>query len=58
MANDETKTGLDDASVTAFRLTLDKLADHDVAEIFEAAAGRGPIADLAPQAMRARNIEL
>lgn len=58
MANDETKTGLDDASVTAFRLTLDKLAGHDVAEIFEAAAGRGPIADLAAEAMRARNIDL
>ncbi len=58
MTNDETKTGLDDASVTAFRLTLDNLADHDVAEIFEAAAGRGPIADLAPKAMRARNIDL
>ncbi len=58
MANDETKTGLDYASVTAIRLTLDKLADHDVAEIFEAAAGRGPIADLAAEAMRARNIDL
>ncbi|MDD1449686.1 hypothetical protein NHF48_000175 [Sphingomonas sp. H160509] len=58
MANDETKTGLDDASVTAFRLTLDKLADHDVAEIFEAAAGRGPIAHLVPKAMQARNIDL
>lgn len=35
---------------------LDKLADHDVAEVYEATAGRGPIADLAAEAMRARNI--
>ncbi len=58
MANDETKTVLDESSVAAVRLTLSKLAGHHVAEIFEAAAGRGPIADLAPEAMRARNIDL
>jgi hypothetical protein len=58
MANDETKTVLDDASVTAIRLMLDKLSDHDVAEVYEATVGRGPIADLAADAMRARNIDL
>lgn len=41
MANDETKTVLDDASVGAVRLMLGKLADHDVAEVYEATAGRG-----------------
>lgn len=33
MANDETKTVLDDTSVSAVRLMLDKLADYDVAEV-------------------------
>ncbi|MES3098785.1 hypothetical protein [Sphingomonas faeni] len=58
MTNDETKTVLDEASVAAVRLMLVKLADHDVAEVYEATAGRGPIADLAAEAMRARNIDL
>jgi hypothetical protein len=58
MANDETKTVLDDASVAAVRLMLVKLADDDVAEVYEATAGRGPIADLAAEAMRARNIDI
>jgi hypothetical protein len=44
MANDETKTALDDASVAAVRFMLDKLADHDVAEIYERLEGR----DLSP----------
>ncbi|MBD8620491.1 hypothetical protein IFT67_16300 [Sphingomonas sp. CFBP 13728] len=58
MANDETKTVLDEPSAAAVRLMLGKLADHDVAEVYEATAGLGPIADLAPKAMRARNIDL
>ncbi len=58
MANDETKIVLDDASVAAVRLMLDKLANHDVAEVYEATVGRGPIADLAAEAMRARNIDI
>jgi hypothetical protein len=37
---------------------LDELADHDVAEAYEATGGQGPIADLAAEAMRARNIDL
>jgi hypothetical protein len=37
---------------------LDKLADHDVAEVYEATSGQGPIADLTAEAMRARNIDL
>jgi hypothetical protein len=39
MANDETKTVLDDTSVAAVRLMLDRLADHDVAEAYEATGG-------------------
>ena len=58
MANDETKTVLDDTSVAAVRLMLDKLADHDVGEVYEATSGRGPIDDLAAEAMRARNIDI
>jgi hypothetical protein len=58
MANDETKTVLDDTSIAAVRFMLSKLADHDVAEAYEATGGQGPIADLAAEAMRARNIDL
>ena len=57
MANDETKTVLDDTSVAAVRLMLGKLADHDAAEAHEATGGQRPIADLAAEAMRARNID-
>lgn len=58
MANDETKTVLDEPSIAAVRLMLGKLADHDVADAGETTAGRGPIADLAAEAMRTRNIDL
>ena len=58
MANDETKTVLDHKSAASVRLVLDKLADHDVAEVYETTVGRGPIADLAADAMRARNIDI
>ena len=58
MANDETKTVLDDTSAAAVRLMLDRLTDHDVAEVYETTSGQGPIADLAAEAMRARNIDL
>ena len=37
---------------------LGKLADHDPAEVYEATVGRGPIADLAAEAVRARNIDI
>jgi hypothetical protein len=37
---------------------LGKLADHDGAEVYEPTAGRGPIANLAAEAMRTRNIDL
>ena len=57
-ANDETKTVLDDASTVAVWLMLDKLAGYDVAEVYEATVGRGPIADLAAEAMRARDIDI
>jgi hypothetical protein len=56
MANDKTKTALDDASVATVRFMLDKLPDHDVAEAYEVTGGEGPIADLAAEAICARNI--
>ena len=48
----------DQIAAAAVRLMLDKLADHDVAEIYEVTSGQGPIADLAAEAMRARNIDI
>ena len=39
MANDETKTVLDDTSAAAVRLMLDKLVDHEIAEIYETTSG-------------------
>jgi len=57
MANDETKTVLDDTSVAAVRLMPGKLADHDVAEAYKATGGQGPNADLAAEAKRARNVD-
>jgi len=58
VADDETKTVLDDTNAAAVRLMLNKLADYDVAEVYEATAGRGPIADLAAEAMGVQNIDL
>ena len=46
MADDETKTVLDDTNAAAVRLMLNKLADYDDAEVYEATAGRGPIAEV------------
>ena len=58
MASDDTKTVLDEVNARAVTLMLEKLEDHDVTVIFEAVSGVGPIADLAAQAMKARNIDL
>lgn len=58
MASAETKTVLDEANSKAVVLMLAKLKDHDVTEVFEAVGGVGPIADLAAQAMKTRNIDL
>lgn len=58
MASDETKTVLDEANARAVAMMLDKLEDHDVTVIYEAVGGVGPIADLAAQAMKTRNIDL
>ena len=58
MASDDTNTVLDEANARAVALMLDKLQDHDVTVIYEAVGGVGPIADLAAQAMQARNIDL
>jgi len=37
---------------------LGKLADHGVAEVYEATVGRVPIANLAAEAVRTRNTDL
>ena len=58
MASAETKTVLDETNTKAVALMLAKLEDHDVTEVFEAVSGVGPIADLAAQAMKTRNIDL
>jgi hypothetical protein len=58
MASDDTTTVLDEENARAVALMLDKLEDHDVTVIYEAVGGVGPIADLAAQAMQARNIDL
>ena len=58
MASDDTNTVLDEANTRAVALMLDKLEDHDVTVIYEAVGGVGPIADLAADAMQARNIDL
>ena len=58
MASDDTKTVLDEVNARAVTLMLEKLEDHDVTVIFEAVSGVGPIADLAAEAMKARNIDL
>ena len=58
MANDDTNTVLDEANARAVALMLDKLEDHDVTVIYEAVGGVGPIADLAAEAMKNRNIDL
>jgi len=58
MASAETKTMLDEANAMAVALMLAKLEDHAVTEVYEAVGGVGPIADLAAQAMKSRNIDL
>ncbi|WP_172839749.1 hypothetical protein [Sphingomonas sp. LK11] len=58
MASDDTNTVLDEANARAVTLMLDKLEDHDVTVIYEAVGGVGPIADLAAEAMKTRNIDL
>lgn len=58
MASHDTKTVLDEASARGVALMLEKLEDHDVTVIYEAVGGVGPIADLAAQAMKTRNIDL
>jgi len=58
MASDDINTVLDEANARAVALMLDKLEDHDVTVIYEAVGGVGPIADLAADAMKTRNIDL
>lgn len=58
MASDDTKTVLDEANARAVALMLEKLEDHDVTVVYDAVGGVGPIANLAAEAMKNRNIDL
>ena len=58
MASHDTNSVLDEANARAVVLMLKKLEDHDVTVIYEAVGGVGPIADLAAEAMKTRNIDL
>lgn len=58
MASDDTKAVLDDTNARAVALMLEKLENHDVTVIYEVVGGVGPIADLAAEAMKTRNIDL
>lgn len=58
MVSDDTTTVLDEANKAAVRMMLEKLADHDVTEVYNAVGGQGPIGDLAADAMQAREIDL
>ena len=58
MASEDTKTVLNEANARAVALMLSKLEDHDVTVVYETVGGVGPIADLAAEAMKTRNIDL
>ncbi|RSV19058.1 hypothetical protein [Sphingomonas sp. ABOLH] len=58
MAGDDIKTVLDEANTQAVALMLGTLDDDDVTLIYEIVGGVGPIADLAVEAMKKRNIAL
>lgn len=57
MATGDTTTVLDEANAGAVQLMLSRLANRDVVEVYEMVEGRGPIADLAADQMRDRNID-
>ncbi|WP_242121832.1 hypothetical protein [Sphingomonas lacusdianchii] len=57
MVDDDTTTVLDEANAGAVRMMLTKLSDHDLVDVFETLGGRGPIADLAADQMRDRNVD-
>ena len=58
MASEDTKTVLSEANARAVALMLGELEDHDVTVVYETVGGVGPIADLAAEAMKKRNIDL
>jgi len=58
MASTDTMTVRDEQNPRAVTLMLDKLEDHDVTDVYEAIGAVGPIADLAAEAMKTRNIDL
>lgn len=48
---------LDPANLRALALMVERLGDKAVIEIFEAAEGAGPVADLAAEQMRIRDLD-
>ncbi|QQV79282.1 hypothetical protein H5J25_18710 (plasmid) [Sphingomonas aliaeris] len=57
MASDDTTTVLDEANAAAVRLMVERLADHDVIEVFNLTGGLGPVADLAAEQMKIRELD-
>lgn len=56
MASDDTTTVLDEANAAAVRLMVERLADHDVIEVFNLTGGLGAVADLAAEQMKIREL--
>jgi hypothetical protein len=48
---------LDEANAAAVRLMVERLADHDVIEVFNLTGGLGPVADLAAEQMKIRELD-
>ena len=57
MASDDTTTVLDEANIAAVRFMVEKLADHDVIEVFNLTGGLGPVANLAAEQMESRELD-
>jgi hypothetical protein len=57
MASDDTTTVLDEANTAAVRFMVEKLADHDVIEVFNLTGGLGPVANLAAEQMESRELD-
>lgn len=52
MPSADTMMLLDDAHVAGARSMVRKLADHDVVEVYQAACGQGPIAELGAESIQ------
>lgn len=58
MAADEPKTVLNEKNAKAVAWMIGKLNDREVTELYQMVSGVGPIAGLAADAMKTRNIDL